>query len=145
MACVRPPPSAAQIASRVEQELVTGQNYNQPTVKARVLFTEAEVASLRKDLVLRDNLLGRIGEEVAPEALPPGLLGSVGDLLRVRGKLDQAKACYDQLVLRYPRSMYADFGYVGLGELAYLAGDYDNALVHFTNAIDRAGARFQAA
>jgi TolA-binding protein len=138
-----PPPSAAQIASRVEQELVTGQNYNQPTVKARVLFTEAEVASLRKDLVLRDNLLGRIGEEVAPEALPPGLLGSVGDLLRVRGKLDQAKACYDQLVLRYPRSMYADFGYVGLGELAYLAGDYDNALVHFTNAIDRAGARFK--
>jgi TolA-binding protein len=138
-----PPPSAAQIAARVEQELVTGENYNQPTVKARVLFTEAEVASLRKDPVLRDKLLARIGEEVSPEALPPGLLGRVGDLLRERGNLDRARGCYDQLVLRYPRSMYADFGYVGLGELAYLAGDYESALVHFTNAIDRAGARFK--
>ncbi len=141
---VRPPPlSAEQIASRVERELVTGENYNQPTVKARVLFTEAEVASLRKDPVLRDKLLARIGAEVSPEALSPGLLGRVGDLLREQGKLDAARACYDQLVLRYPRSMYADFGYVGLGELAYLSGDYDNALVHFTNAIDRAGARFK--
>jgi TolA-binding protein len=39
--------------------------------------------------------------------------------------------------------MYADFGYVGLGELAYLAGDYDSAMTYFTNAIDRAGARFK--
>ncbi|MDF3059517.1 MAG: hypothetical protein K0R17_3732 [Rariglobus sp.] len=138
-----PPPSAEQIAARVEQELVTGENHRQPTVKARVLFTEAEVASLRKDPVLRDKLLARIGDEIAPEALSPGLLGRVGDLLREQGKLERAKACYDQLVLRYPRSMYADFGYVGLGELAYLAGDYDNALLYFTNAIDRAGARFK--
>lgn len=138
-----PPPSAEQIAARIRQELVTPENQSQPTVKARVLFTEAEVASLRKNPVLRDELLARVGDEIAPEALPPGLLGRVGDLLREQGKLDRARGCYDQLVLRYPRSMYADFGYVGLGELAYLAGDYDNALIHFTNAIDRAGARFK--
>lgn len=138
-----PPPSPAQIAARIERELVNNDNLGNPTVKARVLFTEAEVASLRKDPVLRDKLLARIGDEVPPDALPPGLLGRVGDLLRERGKLEEARACYDQLVLRYPRSMYADFGYVGLGELAYLAGDYDNALTHFTNAIDRAGARFK--
>lgn len=138
-----PPPTPEQIAARVSRELTTGQDANQPTVKARVLFTEAEVASLRKNTVLRDQLLSRIGDEIAPEALPPGLLGRVGDLLREQGKLDRARACYDQLVLRYPRSMYADFGYVGLGELAYLSGDYDNALIHFTNAIDRAGARFK--
>ena len=138
-----PPPSAEQISARVTRELTTGQDASQPTVRARVLFTEAEVASLRKNTVLRDQLLSRIGDEIAPEALPPGLLGRVGDLLREQGKLDRARACYDQLVLRYPRSMYADFGYVGLGELAYLSGDYDNALIHFTNAIDRAGARFK--
>lgn len=138
-----PPPTPEQISARVSRELTTGQDANQPTVKARVLFTEAEVASLRKNTVLRDQLLSRIGDEIAPEALPPGLLGRVGDLLREQGKLDRARACYDQLVLRYPRSMYADFGYVGLGELAYLSGDYDNALIHFTNAIDRAGARFK--
>ena len=118
-------------------------NRNNPTVKARVLFTEAEVASLRKDPVLRDNLLARIGDEIDADALPPGLLGRVGDLLRERGSLERAKACYEQLVLRYPKSMYSDFGYVGLGELSYLAGDYDAAMVHFTNAIDRAGARFK--
>ena len=138
-----PPPSDAEIADRVERELVSPGTTNQPTVKARVLFTEAEVASLRKKPELRDQLLARIGDEVSPEALPAGLLGRVGDLLRQRGKLDQARACYDQLVLRYPRSMYADFGYVGLGELAYTAGDYDTALTQFTNAIDRAGARFK--
>ncbi|MBC8039093.1 MAG: tetratricopeptide repeat protein, partial [Opitutaceae bacterium] len=132
-----------QIAARVSRELTTGQDANQPTVRARVLFTEAEVASLRKNTVLRDQLLSRIGDDIAPEALSPGLLGRVGDLLREQGKLERARACYDQLVLRYPRSMYADFGYVGLGELAYLSGDYDSALVHFTNAIDRAGARFK--
>jgi TolA-binding protein len=138
-----PPPSAEEIAARITRELTTGQDANLPTVRARVLFTEAEVASLRKNTVLRDQLLSRIGDDIAPEALPPGLLGRVGDLLREQGKLDRARACYDQLVLRYPRSMYADFGYVGLGELAYLSGDYDNALIHFTNAIDRAGARFK--
>ena len=52
-----PPPTAAQISSRVERELVTGDNRSNPTVKARVLFTQAEVASLRKDAVLRDKLL----------------------------------------------------------------------------------------
>jgi tetratricopeptide (TPR) repeat protein len=138
-----PPPTQEQISSRVIRELVEDQNREQPTVKARVLFTEAEVASLRKNAVLRDELLSRIGDEISPDALPPGLLGRVGDLLREQGKLERARACYDQLVLKYPRSMYADFGYVGLGELAYLAGDYDSALVYFTNAIDRAGARFK--
>lgn len=140
----RPPaPTAEEIAARIEKELVTPQTQNQPTVKARVLFTEAEVASLRKNPVLRDQLLARIGDEISPEALPPGLLGRVGDLMREQGKLDRARGCYDQLVLKFPRSMYADFGYVGLGELAYIAGDYDTALIHFTNAIDRAGARFK--
>lgn len=138
-----PPPTPAEISARVTRELAAGQNPNQPTVKARILFTEAEVASLRKNVELRDKLLARIGDEISPEALPPGLLGRVGDLLREQGKLERAKGCYDQLVLRYPRSMYADFGYVGLGELAYLAGDYDTAMTHFTNAIDRAGARFK--
>jgi TolA-binding protein len=138
-----PPPTAAEISSRVTRELTAGNDRNHPTLRARVLFTEAEVASLRKNNGLRDELLARIGDEISPEALPPGLLGRVGDLLREQGKLDRARACYDQLVLRHPRSMYADFGYVGLGELAYLAGDYENALVYFTNAIDRAGARFK--
>lgn len=138
-----PPPSPEQIAARIQRELVSGENLRQPTVRARVLFTRAEVASFRKDNALRDKLLAQIGEEIAPEHLSPGLLGRVGDLLREQGKIERARACYDQLVLRYPRSMYADFGYVGLGELAYAAGDYENALTHFTNAIDRAGARFK--
>lgn len=140
---VRPPaPTPEQIDFRVKELLAAGTG-DEATVKARVLFTEAEVAALRKDYVLRDKLLSRIGAEVSPEAMSPGLLGRVGDLLREQGKLTEAKACYDQLILRYPKSMYSDFGYVGLGEISYLAGDYDTALIHFTNAIDRAGARFK--
>ena len=141
---VKPPPlSAEAISARVRQELVTPKNRDNPTVQARVLFTEAEVASLRKNVVLRDQLIGKIGTTTAAEALSPGLLGGVGDRLLAQGEIERAKACYDQLVLGYPKSMYADFGYVGLAELAYLAGDYDTALLQFTNAIDRAGARFK--
>ena len=141
---VKPAPlSVEAISARVRQELLTNQNRDNPTVKARVLFTEAEVASLRKNIVLRDQLLGRIGDETAADALSPGLLGGVGDQLLAQGKTERARACYDQLVLSYPKSMYADFGYVGLAEIAYQAGDYDTALLQFTNAIDRAGARFK--
>lgn len=141
---VKPAPLSAQaISARVRRELLTSQNRDNPTVKARVLFTEAEVASLRKNNVLRDQLLVRIGEETDAAALSPGLLGGVGDLLLAQGKTERARACYDQLVLSYPKSMYADFGYVGLAEIAFQAGDYDTAWVQFTNAIDRAGARFK--
>jgi TolA-binding protein len=141
---VRPPPLTAEaISARVKKELLTGQNRDNPTVKARVMFTEAEVASLRKNIVLRDKLLVRIGEEIAAEALSPGLLGGVGDQLLALGKTERARACYEQLVTSYPKSMYADFGYVGLAEIAFQAGDYDTAWQQFTNAIDRAGARFK--
>ena len=137
------PLSAEAIAARVKKELVTSQNRDNPTVKARVMFTEAEVASLRKNVALRDQLLGRIGDEIAAEALSPGLLGGVGDRLLALGKTDRARSCYEQLVTSYPKSMYADFGYVGLAEIAFQAGDYETAWQQFTNAIDRAGARFK--
>jgi len=141
---VKPPaPTADQIAQHVESLLMTPETRENPTVKARVWFTESEVASFRKNNPLRDELLGRIGDQIPPEALPPGLLGCVGDLLLEQGKLDQAKAFFTAIVLRFPRSIYADFGYVGLGELAYRKGDYDTALTQFSNAIDRAGARFK--
>lgn len=141
---VKPEPiSAEAISARVRMELLTDQNRDNPTVKARVLFTEAEVAALRKNNVLRDQLLVRIGEETEAAALSPGVLGGVGDLLLLQGKTERARACYDQLVISYPKSMYADFGYVGLAEIAFQAGDYETAWVQFTNAIDRAGARFK--
>ena len=141
---VKPAPLSAEVISaRVRSELLTPQNRDNPTVQARVLFTEAEVASLRKNIALRDQLIGQIGAGTAAEALSPGLLGGVGDQLLALGQIERAKACYDQLVLNYPRSIYADFGYVGLAELAYRSGDYDTAMVQFTNAIDRAGARFK--
>ena len=138
-----PPPTSDEIATTVEQQLMTDANRNNPTVKARVWFTESEVASFRKNNALRDELLGRIGNEIPPAALPPGLLGCVGDLLLEQNKPDQAKAFYDQIILKYSRSIYADFGYVGLGELAYRKGDYNTALTQFSNAIDLAGARFK--
>ena len=141
---VKPPrPTPAEISARIRRELASDGSADNPTVRARLLFTESEVASLRKDAELRDRLIARIGDEISPDALPPGILGRVGDQLLQRGKLERARAFYDQLVLKYPRSIYADYGYVGLGELAYLAGDYDTALAQFGNAIDRAGARFK--
>jgi TolA-binding protein len=136
-----PAPTQEALAARIRQELSTPETDQNATVKARVLFTESEVAALRKNGDLRDQLLAQIGAETAPEALSPGLLGCVGDLLRTQGKTGRAHACYDQLVKNYPKSLYTDFGYVGLAELDYQAGNYDTALREFTYAIDKAGAR----
>lgn len=141
---VRPPAlTDEEVLAQINKELVTDLNKESPTVKARVLFIEAEVASLRKNTAKAEQLMSRIGTEFAPAALSAGLLGGVGDRLFADGKHELAKACYNQLVSVYPKSNYADFGYVGLGELAYNAGDYAAALTHFTNAIERAGARYK--
>ena len=139
----RPPAAtSAQIVEMTEARLMTPATKDNPTVKARVWFLQSEVASFRKDTALREELFGRIAQ-TPPEALPPGLLGCVGDYLMEHDQIDKAKAFYDQIVNQFPRSIYADFGYVGLAEIAYRKGDYDTALLHFNNAIDRAGARFK--
>ncbi len=128
---------------RVDELLLDGATRSSPTAQARALFTKAEIASLRKNDALKNELLGRIASSFAPDQLPPGILGKVGDSLLALGQPELAQKFYEQIVTGHPKSIFADFGHVGLGEIALLNGNGDEALARFNAAIDVAGARFK--
>jgi TolA-binding protein len=137
------PATDEQLFARVRELLFDSSTRNSPTAQARALFVQSEIASLRKNEQLRDELLGRIAANYAPDQLPPGILGKVGDTLLAQGQPELARKFYEEIIARHPRSVFADYGYVGLGEIALLEGDGSNALGRFNAAIDVAGARYK--
>lgn len=140
----KPEPVPGQVLfERVDQLLLAEDTKDNPTARARALFTQSEIAALRENLALRDELLGRIAATCAPDQLPPGILGKVGDSLLAQNQPELAKTFFERIVAAHPKSIFADFGYVGLGEIALREGKGDEALARFTDAIDRAGARFK--
>ena len=140
----KPEPVAEQVLfERVDQLLLTADTKDQPAARARALFTQSEIAALRENVALRDELLGRIAATCAPDQLPPGILGKVGDALLAQNQPELAKKFYERIVAAHRKSVFADFGHAGLGEVALREGKGEEALAHFTDAIDRAGARFK--
>lgn len=140
----RPEPvSDAVLFARARQLILDHNTRANPTAQARTLFVQSEIASLRKNDALRDETLGRIASTYAPDQLPPGILGKVGDALLAQGQPELAKKFYEQIVAEHGRSIFADYGYVGLGEIALIDGDANDALGRFNAAIDIAGARFK--
>ena len=137
-----PVPETALFA-RADELLLVGDACESPTARARALFTRSEIAALRENPALRDELLGQIAAQFAPNDLPPGILGKVGDAQLAQGQSELAKTFYAQILSSHAKSIFADFGHVGLGEIALRAGRADEALGHFTAAIDQAGARFK--
>lgn len=141
---LRPPPTSDEALAQQVETLLLGPDSTtpSPTARARVLFVRAETAALRKNPESRSALLREIAS-YPPTVLPPGVLGCVGDQLRADGDAAGARNFYQYLVSNYANSWFADFGYVGLGELCLTESDPQLALTHFTDAIDRAGARFK--
>ncbi|MBC8011729.1 MAG: tetratricopeptide repeat protein, partial [Burkholderiales bacterium] len=140
----KPEPVAdAVLFARVDELLLAGSARQSPTAQARALFTQAEIASLRKNDALKNELLARIATNFSPDQLPPGILGKVGDTLLALGQPELAKKFYEQILAAHPKSVFADYGYAGLGEIALLEGNGDEALARFNAAIDVAGARFK--
>ncbi len=131
---------AASPGRDAEDLLLAGELKTSPTARARVAFLKAEMASLHGNTAESDVLLMGITKSTALEALPAGLLGRIGDLLLARNEAPLAEKYFTALVTRYPRSTFADFGHVGLGDLAMRRGDPEEALAHYGAAVDRAGA-----
>ena len=125
----------------IQTLLLVGELKASATAQARACFLEAEIASLLRQPERCDALFQRLTEAFSPAALPPGLLGRVGDRAMQVGHLGKAHELYSELVTRAPRSLFADFGHVGLGELALSRNEPEEALAHFTAAIDKAGAQ----
>jgi tetratricopeptide (TPR) repeat protein len=140
----KPEPVPEQVLfTRVNELLLVGNTRHNPTAQARALFTQSEIASIREKPALRDQLLSEIASKFAPDQLPPGILGKVGDALLAQGQPELAKKFYEQILAAHPKSIFADYGYVGLGEIALIEGNGDEAVARFNAAIDIAGARFK--
>jgi tetratricopeptide (TPR) repeat protein len=61
----------------------------------------------------------------------------MGDCLLQAGKPDQAADYYHYLLDTYDQSPLVDYGYNGLGQIAYDAKDYKKALDYYTKALDK--------
>ncbi len=143
-ATARPaPPTLDELFARASALLLDSATAERPAARARLLFTHAEIAAARGENDRAAGLLFEVATGFAPEELPPGILGKVGDALLARGQPELAREFFERLVATHERSEFADFGHVGLGEIALAEGRPGVALTHFDAAIEQAGARFK--
>ena len=104
--------------------------------RARRTFAQSELMKARHQPDEAVKLIGDIGKDYRPQDLSAALLGLAGDNLLASGQTDKAAAMFDHLVGHYPDSEFADYGYVGLGQIAFAKEDYKQALRDFKAAKD---------
>jgi TolA-binding protein len=109
------------------------------TAKARIIFAKAELARLRRQPAEEEKNIAKIAE-FPPEDLSAPLLGRAGDYMLSQHKPDKATVFYEHLQDEFPKSDCLDFAYNGLGEIAFQAKDYKNALRYFTDGTDKIAA-----
>jgi tetratricopeptide (TPR) repeat protein len=107
-----------------------------PAAKARKLYARSELENMRRKPEAGAEYLDRLADSAQPEDLSPMLLGKVGDTLFLRGQDAKSREMYQQIIGSFSNSEYADYAYVGLGDLAMRAGNYDEALKNYTIAAD---------
>lgn len=132
-----PTPPAYDAAGELEKQLGPLETNANATTKARIIYARAELATSRRQSAGHDQLIGEIATEFKPDDLSPLLLAQAGDYLLARGSNDEATKFYTELKEYFPNSMYLDFAYVGLGEIAFEKKDYPMALNLFTEAADK--------
>ena len=107
-----------------------------PAAKARKLFARSELENMRRKPEESAKYLNQLADSAQPEDLSPMLLGKVGDTLFARGQDAKAREMYDQIIGSFGKSEYADYGYVGRGDLAMRQGKFDEALKNYSIAAD---------
>jgi tetratricopeptide (TPR) repeat protein len=108
----------------------------QSIYNARRLYAESELMRARRKNDEASDLIGQIGTKFRAQDLSAPLLGLAGDWLLVSGDSKKAYEMFDYLAGHYADSEFADFGYVGLGEIAYANGDFKTAYRNFKSAKD---------
>jgi tetratricopeptide (TPR) repeat protein len=137
------PVPEAILFQRARDLILVEETISNPTAQARALFVQSEIAAVQKNDARRDELLAAIASKFSPDQLPAGILGKVGDTLLAQNQPDLAKKFFEQIIAAHPKSIFADFGYAGLGQIALLNNNGTEALARFNAAIDVAGARFK--
>lgn len=107
-----------------------------PTVKARRLFAHAELMTFLRKPKEHDDAIYQMADQTKPGDLSPLLLGEAGESLLAHDRVLPAREMFEQMITRFPKSNVLDFGYVGLGDLAYKAGDFPKALSLYSKAVD---------
>ncbi len=107
-----------------------------PTVKARRLFAHAELMTFLRKPKDHDAAIYQMADQTKPGDLSPLLLGEAGEALLAHDRVLPAREMFEQMIARYPKSDVLDFAYVGLGDMAFKAGDFDKALTLYSHAVD---------
>lgn len=134
-------PNLEQIGRQLDV-LLQGDGGTSSTADARRLFAQAELAALMNEPTEGSARWDEIAL-FRNDVLPPGILGRAGDHLYSCEKYARAAEVYAHLVAAHPGSVFADFGFTGLGNLALRDGRAADALKHFEDAVDKAGAHFK--
>lgn len=129
-------PSLAELGRQIE-ELLGSSQVKTPLARARIFMARAELAALSKNPDEAKRIYTVIGEDMKPADLSPGLLARVGENYMKQGQSDKAKPFFEQLVKAYPKSEFADFGFVGLGDIAFGKDDYKAAYQWYTDALTK--------
>ena len=132
-----PPPDPG---AELDSLLGSAEQDQTPTARARVIYTKAELARLSRQPAEEEKNIGRIASEFKPDDLSPILLGRAGDYLLTKQKFDDAAKFYQKLLEEFPKSDYADFGYNGLGEIAFQKRELPAALRYFTDGTEKVAA-----
>ncbi len=131
-----PEPPAYDPFAELEKQLRPIEETATPAIKARLMFAQAEMATIKKQDAMREKILREMSDRFKPEDLSPVLLALTGDFLLEHGEPDRAAKLYDLMRENYPKSDHLDVAYVGLGEIAFAKKEYDKALKLFTDALD---------
>jgi tetratricopeptide (TPR) repeat protein len=125
-------PTFEELEKKIEK-LLTPENVT-PAANNRITFARAWLARSMKETEKADRLFNILIEVAKPEDLSPMMLFIVGDNARKKKDNAKAQACYERLLNIFPNSEFADSAPVGLGEIAYEAGEHDKALKLFEEA-----------
>lgn len=131
---VEPEVTFEDVEKQLEENLTPPQAAMNGAAQMRILFAKTWLAKVMKLPEKAEKYFNIIIEVAKPDDLSPMLLATVGDSARNKGELDKANACYVRLRDYFPESEYADGAPVGLAEIAYDQGKYDESLELFKAA-----------
>jgi TolA-binding protein len=132
-----PTPVPYYAVAELRKQIVPLEENANATTQARLIYARAEMAATHRQAAVHDRLIGQIASQFKPEDLSPLLLAQAGDYVLTQGSSDAASKFYTELKEYYPESVYLDFAYVGLGEIAFAKKDYGTSLNLFTEAADK--------
>jgi tetratricopeptide (TPR) repeat protein len=83
-----------------------------------------------------EKLMDEMAQNVKVDDLSSTLCAFVGEHLRKRGVIEKATQCYNRLMNTFPKSDYADFALVGLGDIAFEQKNWAEAEKDYAKAKD---------